>query len=58
MHKEKAYYLLSSLLAKRNQILGNLSLPTYEIPWLRVPATSAWNDAGTKQKSNEARGLN
>ena len=37
--KKKAYCLLTSLLAKRDQILNNLDLPKYEVPWLRVPAS-------------------
>ena len=41
--KKKAYYLLSSLLAKRDQILSNLGLPSYEVPWLRVPETTSSN---------------
>ena len=44
MHKEKAYYLLSSLLVKRDQILSNLGLPSYEVPWLRVPDTAPSNN--------------
>ena len=39
LEKKKAYCLLVQFIAKRDQILRNLDLPTYEVPWLRVPQT-------------------
>lgn len=35
--KQKAYSLLYQLITKRNLILANLDLPTYDVPWLKVP---------------------
>ena len=37
--KKKAYCLLYQFISKRDSILRNLDLPSYEVPWLRVPQT-------------------
>ena len=39
MLKKKAYCMLNQFINKRDQILRNLDLPLYQVPWLRVPKT-------------------
>ena len=39
MLKKKAYCMLYQFINKRDQILRNLDLPSYQVQWLRVPKT-------------------
>jgi len=53
MLKKKAYCMLYQFINKRDQILRNLDLPTYQVPWLRVPQTDDLNAKKAKRTTSD-----